>query len=202
MNRGRHIERTTVALRSLLVLLALLGSGCATAPDGALALELGGGPVLRAPEPGGLGRSLAARQLVSLQVGGKSLVFQAQIEASTKHLRLAGLDPLGRRVVTLDWRRGKLEVTAAEPLRQALDGRRLLAYLVFIYWPESEVRKSLSGGKWQLHVSANSRELRRGTSTLIQVDYATGWSQAWQHRTRMKHFGQQFTLTINSILLP
>ncbi|WP_417823049.1 DUF3261 domain-containing protein [Thalassospira lucentensis] len=68
-----------------------------------------------------------------------SATFLAQISAKTGTVKIAVIDDLGRRAITIDWTTDALQITTADWVPDALNPERLLADIVMTYWPTDVV---------------------------------------------------------------
>jgi hypothetical protein len=171
-------------------LLAVLLAGCAVQPPSnqvMLAPDL----AFDLPPPALLGRDLAVAHLVTARWRGREVSFEGQIEAANGVFRLAVLDPLGRRALTVVWDAAGLAIEKGPAFPDDLRAENLLADLVLIYWPAPVLRRALAPA--ELRETADGRELWWHGRKIIELERSEGG-----RRLRYANFAFGYTLDIRA----
>jgi hypothetical protein len=119
------------------------------------------GVVFSLPGPATLGRSVEARQLVTVHHGDETFVFETSISVMPARLLVVGTDTLGRRAMTIEWTGDELKVDTAPWVPPELRARNVLADIMLVHWPEDAVRAGLDSGA-AMRVAGAARIRRRG----------------------------------------
>ena len=176
--------------RSLLLGLAL--SGCAAPPPPPDRVMLAPDLAFTLPPPATLGRSLAVAHLVTARWQGREVSFEGQIEAGAGRFRLAVLDPLGRRALTVVWDAAGLRAEKSKDFPDDLRPANLLADLVVIYWPAPALRRALAPA--ELRESAAGREVWWKGQPIIRLERQEGGA-----RLRYANLAFGYTLDIRAV---
>src|SRR5216684_7771968 len=64
---------------------------------------IGPGQQLTLPRPADLGRSILATQLITAHGYGQTFVLEVNLSITPERVMLVGLDPMGRRAMTITW---------------------------------------------------------------------------------------------------
>ncbi len=101
-------------------------------------------------------------QTLRLERGDREARFLAVIETDGDSLTLAGLSPMGQRIIRILWRDGKViqEVDANLPVK--IDGEAILRDVVFANWPPEALQAILAGTAWKAEFSGAQRKLMLG----------------------------------------
>lgn len=172
---------------ALFLLLAL--AGCATQPPESGAVMVAPGVTLALPAPGDLGRSIEAMQMVSAHHGADTWVFEGRLSVRPDELRLACLDGMGRRALTVVWAGGRLEVERAPWVPDTLRAENILADIVLLYWPEQVVRRSLQGA------ALRQDGQQRGIGDAIAISWA---GDPWNGSARLRNIAWNYELDVQS----
>lgn len=166
---GRTWFRTGLAAAALMALAACARHIDTDTPKGAVRMtpDL----LMTLPKPSDLGRSLQAAQLVTAHYGDQTIVFEGHISATPEQFLLVGLDPTGKRALTLTWTDQKLTVDTAPGFPDRLRPENMLADIVVQYWPEDRVRQALAGPNVTLTSGSHFRSIAVGGKEVIHVDY-------------------------------
>lgn len=146
-------------LLTLAALLALAGCASPRCPD------IPGGPryclqATSAVPP------FVALQDIRIQRGDLDERLIAQLEVDANNMNLAGLTPMGQKVLEA---RFDNEVATADSLAgNRFDARALLSLVQIAVWPAASVRAGL-GDDWDLLETPALRRLLRGDSTILEV---------------------------------
>ncbi len=145
---------------TLLLLIAL--TGCASDP--------------RCPDiPGGPGYCLQATSAVAPYVALQDIRIQrgdlderliAQLEVDAEGMHLAGLTPMGQRVLEAHF--DNREATASSLAGDRIDARALLSLVQIAVWPAASVRAGL-GEDWELLETPALRRLLRDGASILEV---------------------------------
>lgn len=148
------------------------------------------------PGPETLGRDLAVAHLVTVRWGERSgaartVSFEGQIEAQAGTFRLAVLDPLGRRALSVEWDRTGLKAETGPAFPADLRAENLLADLVLIYWPAPVLRRALAPA--ELRETPDGREVWWKGQPVIRLE-----SEAHGARLRYANLAFGYTLDIRA----
>lgn len=185
---------------SLLLLALLLLQGCAARPATPpatvrIAPELD----LVLPQPGTLGRSVNATQLVSAHYGDQTITFEGHISARPDRFLLAVIDPLGRKALTITWTDQDIAYESAPWLPPKLRPENMLADLVVLYWPEAVVREALRASGGTVVTGPGTRSIMAGGREVIQADYHMAAADPWTGRDHYRNLPRGYDLDIESV---
>ncbi len=187
--------------RHILTVFLLIGTlaGCAAAPQPQSASALIG-PDLRfaIPSPRELGRSVDATQLVTAHFRGQTQVFEAHISVSPERLTFIGLDPLGRRALTVTQSDAGITVDAAPWLPSGLRAENILADVAIVYWPEEAVRRGLSRTAATLHADGHERTITANGRDIVRVEYERRQGNTWAGAARYQNVAFGYELDLQS----
>jgi hypothetical protein len=188
----------TVWLGPMLLLLA----GCAAvspigAPKDPNAPMIGPGQRLNLPRPGELGRSILATQLITARAYGQTFVMEVNISVTPERAMLVGLDPMGRRAMTLTWNDQNVSAEIAPWVPDSLRPGSMLADIIVIYWPESVVRKALPAGGEVLQ-EARGRTIRIGGQDVLRVDHSWAAGERWNGTLRYSNLAWGYEIDVQS----
>lgn len=189
------------AARHILTVFLLMGTlaGCSAAsqPRAASAFI---GPDLRfaIPSPRELGHPVDATQLVTAHFRGQTQVFEAHLSVSPERLTFIGLDPLGRRALTVTASDAGITVDAAPWLPSGLRAENILADVAIVYWPEEAVRRGLSRTSAVLHADAHERTITADGQEIIRVEYESKPGEAWAGAARYRNIAFGYDLELQS----
>lgn len=123
------------------------------------------------PPPSELGRDLHAVHLVTARYGERTVSFEGHIDASAGHFRLAVVDPLGRRALTVDWTGNQVAFDAAPWFPGELRPQNMLADLVLIYWPAEILQRALRPAGVSFEATSSHRVVTRDGQEIIRADF-------------------------------
>jgi hypothetical protein len=153
---------------------------------------------LSIPQPSELNRSLEAVQMVTAHYGDQTFVFEGHLSATPERLLMVALDSLGRKAMTITWTETGITYETAPWVPEQLHPANVLADIVLLYWPESSVRHSLSGGA--LTRDASTRSIMAGEQEVIHIDYQpTRSGDLWSGRLHYKNLAWHYELDVESI---
>lgn len=184
--------------RFLLAVVALASTGC-TSPS-----EDIGGPALdsaaffAAIQPGDLGRSVEAIQLVGVRRGENALFFEIRLSVTGERLILVALDSLGQRLMTVRWSDQGVVSEKAPTLPPVVSPERLLLDLVAILWPQQAVERALARTGATLAVQGRTRTIRMRGHDVLRAQL--GWQQgaAWVGELSYVNVSRGYTVDVRS----
>lgn len=174
----------------LLLLLALAGCAAPPPPPPSGSVAVAPGVTLALPAPGDLGRDVDAVQMVSARHGADTWVFEGRLSVRLDELRLACLDGMGRRALTVTWAGGRLEVERAPWVPEDLRAENILADIVLLYWPEPVVRQALQGAALRQDGG------QRGIGDAIAISWA---GDPWNGSARLRNTAWDYELNVQSV---
>jgi Protein of unknown function (DUF3261) len=177
------------------LVLAGLFSACSAPPPEPAAYIA---PELRfaLPSPRELGHSVSAVQLVTARYRGDVQMFEAHLSVSPERMTLIGLDPFGRRALTVTLTDGGITVDKASWFPQALRPENILADVAIVYWPEDAVRRGLARTDAVLRSDAGGRSIIADGHEVVRVDYGPRQQDAWAGAAHYRNdaFGYELDL--------
>jgi hypothetical protein len=135
--------------------------------------------LLRLP-PSALGRDLALRQHLLVEVGGRMIEFDALLEADATELNLALL-VFERPLARLRWDGVNLQAQHQPGWPAAVSAERILSDLGLLLWPAAAVAAALPPG-WTLSADAGQRELRWHGEPVERVTFRSPKQVLIEHR--------------------
>lgn len=188
-------------LRLIAIALGTL-AGCATTPQPEASALIA--PELRfaIPGPRELGYRVDASQLVTAHFRGDTQVFEAHLTVSPERLTFVGLDPLGRRALTVISTDAGISVDAAPWLPAGLKAENILADIAIMYWPEEAVRRGLSSSAAILHADPHERSITAAGREIIHVDYGPRQGESWAGSARYRNIAFGYELDLQSAVTP
>jgi hypothetical protein len=184
------------------VLLGLTLSACATPPPEPApgSVRVAPGLVLVLPKPSDLGRRLEASQLITAHYGDQTFVFEGHLSATPDRLLLLGLDPMGRKALSVTWTDAGIHAETAPWLPEQLHPENMLADIVMLYWPEESVRNALVNSGGTLAVGAHFRSITTGDKEVIRADYSG--DDPWNGTLRYRNIAWGYGLEVQSVEVP
>lgn len=166
------------ARKGWIAFLFWLGA-CSTIPGGgqtdARALLLAPGEPLALPRLADFGRSVEAAQLITARREGQTFVFEGRLSITPERFLLAGVDSLGRRVMTVTWTDTGLDVETASWLPPALRPGSMLADIIVLYWPEAAVARALAPAGGTLSADGHQRTVRIDGREVLRAEHS--WAE-------------------------
>ncbi len=202
-------------MRSILILFMTLSlSACVTdfadltvpnpfASNPAYTITLAPGVTIELPEnPWVTAQGLEATQQVTAQWRPKNgepgtATFLARISAQPGQVRIAVLDDLGRRAMTIDWTLDGLNIVKADWVPDALDPERLLGDIVMTYWPD-DVVSDVVDQSMTVEETMGQRTIRTNGDGLVFVAIEKPIRDPWQGVATLRNMKLGYTLTIRS----
>jgi hypothetical protein len=192
---ARNIASATVAA-------LLLASGCAATdrePPDTLPM-IAPGHVLTLPQPGDLGRSVEATQLITVHRGSDVHAFVGYVSVTPQRLLLVGMDGLGRRALTLTWdKSGTVSGETAAWMKDAVPPGPMLADLIVLYWPEASVRTALAGADATLVAKPGSRSVMADGGEILHVDYQGSAQSSWSGSLHYRNVAWGYEIDVQSV---
>lgn len=172
---------------------AMAGNKVALSPSGDEIFTLP-----RSPWPADGAVIEAAQQVSAHWQNGHSVEFQARFSLHPGTVKIVMLDNLGRRALAIDWKTGKLSIDRASWLPDALNGRRLLADVMMVYWPADMVAAALPD---DLTLFDDGTARRITTPATPDQDFARIHRPAgdiWQGKAQLDNLRDGYSLQIRS----
>ncbi|PKR57739.1 hypothetical protein COO92_13260 [Thalassospira lohafexi] len=147
-------------------------------------------------------QSLEATQQVTAQWRPQNgqpstATFLARISAQPGQVRIAVLDDLGRRAMTIDWTLDGLNIVKADWVPDALDPERLLGDIVMTYWPD-DVVSDVVDQSMTVEETMGQRTIRTNGDGLVFVTIEKPIRDPWQGVATLRNMKLGYTLTIRS----
>lgn len=117
------------------------------------------------------------------------------LEIDAAEVRLAGI-AAGQRVLSLRWDGTSLDVQRHPLLPAQVDPARVLRDIQYAFWPTADLQAALPAG-WRLHDEPRRRELLRGDSPVILIDYGSN-APRWQGTVKLDNKLERYRLEIRS----
>jgi hypothetical protein len=164
-----------MSLRIRLAAALLLASvaACAAPPPPPPSVMIAPDLAMTLPRPAELGHDMRAVQLVTARYGERTVSFEGYIDVTDGHFRMAVVDPLGRKALTVDWTGSAITYDAAPWFPEGLRPQNILADLALIYWPPEVLRRALGPGA-SLEATPGHRAVLRDGKQLIRADFSPG----------------------------
>ncbi len=126
------------------------------------------------PRPSDLGRDVRMDHLVTARYGERVVSFEGHIEVTGGDFRMAVIDPLGRKALTVDWNGDDIVYSLAPGIPETLQPQNILADLVLIYWPPEVLRRALAPAHAGFETTAGHRAVVRNGIEIIRADFSPG----------------------------
>lgn len=196
---GSSVRRASV----IVTLLAVIAAGCARErADPETQPQIAPDHILSLPQPGDLGRSVEAAQLITVRRGNETQVFEGHISVTPERLLLVGVDGMGRRAMTLTWEKsGKVSGETASWLPAAMSPGPMLADLVVLYWPEAVVRRALAGAGATLVSRNGSRSVMVNGVETLHADYRDSAQPTWSGQLHYRNNAWGYDIEVQSVEL-
>jgi hypothetical protein len=174
-----------------LILLAALAGGC-----GALKPRPSD-PGLSLMHPRDLGESIRVTQSLAFQKGENRFEALAVIEADAHSIAVAGLGPLGNRMMALRWDGKSLEQERDPMLPAEFPLELILRDIQLAYYPEAALRRHLETIHWVLDEKENVRSIRKKGIEIIRIAY--GGVKRWSNTVVFEHRELGYVLEITPL---
>jgi hypothetical protein len=149
------------------------------------------------PRPAELGRNVLATQLITAHGYGQTFVMEVNINVTPTRATLVGVDPMGRRAMTLTWNEQGVSAEKAPWMPDTLRPGNILADIILVYWPEAAVRKALPVGA-EVFQEARGRTIRLNDRDVLRVEY--GWTAGapWNGKLRYSNLAWGYEVDVQS----
>jgi predicted secreted protein len=158
---------------------------------------VGPGQRLNLPRPAELGRSVMATQLITAHAYGQTFVMEMNISVTPKRVMMVGVDPMGRRAMTLTWNEQEVSAEMAPWVPDTLRPGSILADIILIYWPEAAVRKALPAGG-EVFQEARNRTIRVNHKDILRVEYSWTAGAQWNGTLHYNNFIWGYEIDVQS----
>ena len=181
----RFLTPSRRALRALLGTGLFLLAGCSRPLDPGLKL-------LRPDR----GPAFEARQVISLERGGKVIQGLAMVSNDARATRLAVLTPQGQRLFSLSWDGDKAEEWRSPMLPAELPLALILRDLQFATWPAEAIEKSLPRG-WSVKEDGPLRSIYKKKKEVLKIQRAP--EKSWLSPMSFEHLGVGYLVRIHPV---
>jgi hypothetical protein len=180
---------------------ALLLGGCATAPaEHETALVLAPNLRLDPPRPADMGQTIEVVQMITAHHDGRDFSFEAHLSITPQRVLLAGVDPMGQRVMTVTWQESGIRVDASPFLPKDVRPGSMLADIVVLYWPEEAVRRALAPAGATLRVTESSRDIIAANGKeVLHADYQSGSANPWSGGLRYRNAAWNYDIDVETL---
>jgi hypothetical protein len=192
-------RRSSVLL--IAALAALSANSCASVPQSDVtgrSVTIAPGISLELPLRPEIGRRIEAAQSVHIRRRDKIFAFQTRLSIADGRFRMAALDLMGRRALTLDWTERGIEIEAASWLPEKFMPRNLLADMVMIYWPADGVRAALRRGEARFEADSGHRSLLAQGNEIIRIEFHPPGDSPWTGTTTYENAALGYSLEVRS----
>jgi hypothetical protein len=186
-------------LLSIVLALGAALAGCAAEKLPPGETRIAPSVVFVVPSPAALGYPVAATQLITAHVRGNVLQFESHIEIAPDSLELVGLDPCGRRALTIHGRAGVLSYEMAPWLPDRIKPENILADMAIINLPEAAIRAGLASSGATVEASLAHRTIVAGGRVIIRVDYDPAEAPPWTGTVHYRNEALDYDLDIQSV---
>jgi hypothetical protein len=152
------------------------------------------------PGPAALAREIEAAQIITARYKGETFTFESRLKVTRTTMLLAGVDGVGRRIMTISWSGSTPMFERAEWFPADLRPENILADITLMYWPEAAVRDGLANSTAIVTRTANMRTVSAGGQEIVTIRYSSG--DPWSGITRLHNALWGYDLEVRSELLP
>ena len=156
------------------------------------------GRTVTLPRPADLGRSVEAAQLITVRHGGHTFAFEGRLSVTPERLVMVGVDPMGRRAMTVTWTATNLSVETAPWMPSAVQPVNMLADLVVLLWPEAVVRVMLGTAGCELRATQQARKVRCDEDEVLRATYAWKSAGTWSGTLKYTHLVNGYEIEVQS----
>lgn len=194
-------------LRMLVVALPILLGACASMPaawSGANSAAPGDTLIAPArrivmPQPAELGRTVEARQLVTVKHNGTTVVFESRISITPTRMTFVGMDTLGRRAMSVEWDGKKMDVELASWVPPTLRPGSMMADLAMIYWPEASAKAAFASTGGDITVAGRQRIFRIDGKEILRAQYDWVDGAAWNGKLHYANLAWGYEVDVQSV---
>lgn len=181
----------------LLAMLAL--AGCLGGMVRGLApVEIGGGLSVELPASPSDMPPFSAGQTLLARFGETTLLLSLRLHSDGETLRMAAVDGLGRRAVTMTWRDATIDAQLAEWLPVGLPASRLLADIFLAQWPVGIVEKAVRNSGGRVKQRDSLRIVSRDGVDVVRIEYAGRRETPWSGTTHYSNVAAGYSIEIVS----
>jgi hypothetical protein len=198
------MRASTVWLWPMLLLVAGCTAALPTLPTLPLggttdpnAVMIGPGQRLNLPRPADLGRSILATQLITARAYGQTFVMEVNISVTPDRATVVGLDPMGRRAMTISWNEQNVSAETAPWVPETLRPGSMLADIILIYWPETAARRALPAGGEVLQ-EPHGRTIRINGQDVLRIEHSWTAGARWNGTLRYSNLAWGYEIDVQS----
>ncbi len=180
-------------LSLLIVVLAM--AGCAGGQSTISGATVSPSLQFDLPSPATLGRRVESVQLVTAEVAGQKILFEARVSVASDRFKLVGTDPIGRRALTVEFVDGLYHAQKADWLPTFVDPNRVLADFILIFWPRAPLVQIFEGSGAELIDEGKMRTIRQNGIDLITIEYIR---PGWRGHARLKNHIWDYVIDVRS----
>lgn len=145
------------------------------------------------------GVPMEVSQLVTASYDEKKFVFEAHLSITPERLRMVGLDPFGRKALTIEWSKQGVTYDAAPWVPLQLHPENILADIVLLYWPEKSVREAIIAAHGTFVAKAHSRSIAVNGKEVIHAEYRAPPDDLWSGSAKYQNRAWGYALDIESV---
>lgn len=150
-----------------------------------------------------LGKAISASQVFRSTLRRKKVVFYVQLEVEATRVVMVGLTPIGARLFTIMYQRGRVEYQPAPFFKAPLQPKHILADFQLTFWPLTRVKEQLSKGHLEVKEEAkHKRRIRRYTykngREVIRITY-TNPDDLWKGQVHFHHLERGYTFSVKTV---
>lgn len=175
--------------RAWLVMLAM--GGCASVGPGSPCTGTPAGDYCLQPTTAVA--PFSALQRIDFSMGARHETLVANLEVDAAGLRLAGLTPLGQKVLQVAYDNRRVAIETSLPERVA-DASQIVALIQLALWPASSVRSGLQDDGVQVQEDGRMRRFVKNGQMFFSIS-REGEAPPY-HRVVLQHPERDMTLTI------
>ena len=148
-------------------------------------------------QPQAAGVELSVTQALVFSKGASRFESVAALEVGPEAVSLAGLGPMGNRMLALRWDGKKLEKESDPSLPPDLPLELILRDVQLAFWPVEAVREAIKGGGWTLEDEGLRRTLRKDGADVVRIRY--DGPRRWHSNVIFEHISLGYRLDINTV---
>ena len=185
------------------MLLPVLLAACASAGESSRAkVDIAPGVALQLPERQPFGGDANAIQLVQAIYQDRTEAFQAILSSDSDGMTLIMTLPNGPRIMSFDWRNGRVTTKFEAIAPKGLSAEHMLADIMTIYAPARALETALVGGTFVTRPDG-AREILHDGEPVIRVTYPSASpDNPWQGRAVLENLVFGYRLDIKSQPMP
>lgn len=151
-------------LRLVTMLLCCIASGCSILIPGPGLddFPLTGSSFIIAPQ--------ILQQKITVSFGEKQIALIGITELTQNKIKIAGLTDFGKRLLLVDYDGEKLNAEIEPMLAEYFSGRDILLHYQMAYWPEIDLKHTLSSSEWDLVAKGGVRDFIYQGDVIYRAD--------------------------------